>query len=222
MDEIMSDRERNIFDMLRSTVQFDAVNAADYDHLPEAEVRFAVVRSVVAALENYAAAKTSGARGQAVERKSVIRAAMRRKMTDYARTARALNISDPGFRRLFSVPDGNNDEVLMATAREFVEEARRFKTEFAQLGIAASLADELEADIEALELAVSAKSSAHQEGVGATAGIDEQIELGMEAEKVLDAIMNNVYRNNPVKKAEWKTARHVRKRNTSPAPAPGN
>lgn len=218
MNVVMSDRERNIFDMFRNTVQFDAVNAADYAQLPEAERRFEIIRTAIAALEDHAATKTSGGRSQAVERKSVLRGAIRRKMKDYARTARALDIADPGFRRLFNVPDSNSDEVLMAAAREFVEEARRFRTEFAALGIAETMAGELEADIDALEAAMSAKSGAHIEVVGATAGIDEQIERGMAAEKVLDAIMRNVYRNNPVKLAEWTSARHVRRISAKPSP----
>ena len=45
------------------------------------------------------------------------------------------------------------------------------------------------ADIDALEQAISAKANAHIEGVGATAGIDEEIEKGMNAEVFLDNIM---------------------------------
>lgn len=136
-------------------------------------------------------------------------------MYRYSRTARSLNIDDPGFRRLFRVPDGDNDQTLLATAREFVVEARRFAADFARLGIPATLADELEADIDAMEAAITAKAGANTEAVGATAGIDEQIERGMKAEKILDSIMKNVYFDNPVKLAEWMSARHVRR---SPKP----
>jgi Fe-S-cluster formation regulator IscX/YfhJ len=209
----MSEREQNIFDMFKNTAQFDVESAADYASIAEAAARFTSVRSVIANLENFTADRASGARGQAVEQKSVIRAAIRRKMTDYARTARALNIDDPGFRRLFRVPDNNNDEGLIAAAREFVEEARRFENEFASLGIAKTYADALEDDIDALEAAMTAKTSAQLEGVGATAGIDAEIDKGMDDEKVLDAIMRNVYRDNPVKLAQWMTARHVRRIN---------
>lgn len=212
----MEERELNIFDMFRNTVQFDAENAADYAHLPQAEAKFAIVRAAVAKLEIYASKKTSGARGQAVELKSVIRAAIRRKLKEFARNARTLNFADPGFRRLFSVPDGDNDQVLLATAREFVEQVRLHLADFVGLGVLATLVDELEADIAALEQAMNEKASAHIEGVGATAGIDEEIEKGMNAEIFLDNMMKNVYRNNPVKLAEWKSARHVRRRNSKP------
>jgi hypothetical protein len=39
----------------------------------------------------------------------------------------------------------------------------------------------------------------------------------MKAEIILDAIMENVYDDNPVKKAEWRSARHARRINSAPA-----
>lgn len=207
----MTDREQNIFNMFISTVAFDAKNSGDYSNLPDAAANFAIVNAAISALENYSATQLSGASGRAVEQKSTIRAAIRRKLYRYARTARALNIDDPGFRRLFRVPDNDSDQLLLATAREFVVQARLYVSEFAGLGIPATLANELEADIDAMETAMSAKATGNMETVGATAGIDEQIEDGMTAEKVLDSIMNNVYFDTPVKLAEWTSARHVKK-----------
>jgi len=60
-------------------------------------------------------------------------------------------------------------------------------------------------------------------GTQDTVGIAQKIEEGMKAESILDAIMNNVYNGtNPVKLAQWKTARHVRRANqpTPPPPTP--
>ncbi len=207
----MTNRETNIMDMFINTAQFDDANKADYAALPDAKANFDIVREVTGNLETASAAQVSGAKDRAVEQKSVIAAAMRRKMKRYSRTARALNIDDPGFRRLFRIPDGDNYQNLSAAASEFVEEARHFAADFARLGIPATLADELEADTGAMEAAINAKASAHIETVGATAGIGEQIERGMNAETILDSIMHNVYFDNPAKLAQWKTARHVKK-----------
>ena len=216
----MSDRARNIYYMFVATREFDVLNNRDYDDLPEAAARFAAVRSAIDRLETDFADQISGAAGRAVESKSVIRHAMRRKMVNFARTARALNIDDPGFRRLFSVPDEDNDQRLLASAREFVEEATRFAADFARLGITQAKIDALAADIAQMEAAMNAKASATIQSVGATAGIDEQIDEGMKAEIVLDAIMKNVYADNPVKLTEWKTARHVRRSSSSGTPTP--
>jgi len=206
----MNDRVRNIFDMFVSTVEFDAVSKTDYADLPDALANFTIVREVIAALQNHFADQLSGAVSQAVEQKSVIRAAMRRRMVRFAATARGLNIDDPGLRRLFRVPDNDNDQLLLASAREFVEEATRFAVQFAGRGITAAEIQALANDITALETAIGAKAGAHIEGVGATAGIDDEIERGMAAEVILDSIMKNVYYDNPVKLAQWKSARHIR------------
>ncbi len=217
----MTDREQNIYDMFISTTAFDTINSNDYKTLPDAAANFVIVRATITALESHSAAQLSGASSRAIEQKSTIRAAIRRKLYRYSRTARALNIDDAGFRRLFRVPDNDSDQTLLATAREFVVEARRFPTEFAGRGIPVTLADDLDADITAMETAMSAKTSGKIESVGATAGIDEQIENGMKAEKILDSIMHNIYFDNPVKLAQWKTSRHVKsapKRKEEPKP----
>ena len=207
----MTDREDNILNMFINTAQFDTENSNDYKTLPAAVANFVIIRATIAALEADSAAQVSGGRSRAVEQKSVLDAAIRRKMVRLARTARALNIDDPGFQKLFRVPDENNQARLVAAAREFVDGARQYAAEFASLGIPATLADELDADITAMEAAMSAKASGQMETVGATAGIDEQIEDGMKAEKILDSIMKNVYFDNPVKLAEWATSRHVKR-----------
>ena len=207
----MTDREQNINDMFIGTAAFDDENAGDYRNLPDAAANFAIVRGVIAELENYSAAQVSGASGRAVEHLSVLDAAVRRKMKRYSKTARALNIDDPGFRRLFRVPEDNNRQILMNAAREFVVEARRFPNEFEGRGIPATLADELEADLDQMETQLTAKATGKIGSVGATAGIDEQIEDGMKAETILDSIMHNVYFDNPVKLAQWMSARHVKK-----------
>ena len=214
----MTEREENIQAMFVSTVEFDGANAADYADLDEAAAQFAIVRDVISKINAHAAAQTSGAKGQAVEQKAVIRLAMRRKMKRFAKTARALNFSDAGFRRLFRVLDDDNDQLLLASAREFVEQATLHKEDFKRLGILQATIDALAADIAALEQAISAKAGAQVEGVGATAGIDAEIERGMKAEIILDAIMDNVYDDNPVKKAAWRSARHVRRINSNPKP----
>ena len=206
----MSDRARNINDMFIKTLEFDDLNSNDYKDLPDAAAHFAIVRDVITKLQNYFADQLSGAVGRAVEQKAATRGAIRRRMVRFAATARGLNIDDPGLRRLFRVPDNDNDQILLAAGREFVEEATRFAVQFAGRGISAAEIQFLADDLDALEAANAAKATAEIEGIGATAGVDEEIERGMDAEIILDSIMKNVYYNNPVKLAEWKSARHVR------------
>lgn len=216
----MSDRARNIYDMFVTSLAFNADNASDYSTIAAAAANFAIIQTAVNALETFFAQQASGEASAAVEQKSVLRAAIRRKMTAYAKTARALNLDSPGFDKLFSVPDGDNDNVLLATGRDFVTEATAHHTEFASLGKVAADAVDLTADLDAFEAAQTAKASALQDRVGATAGIDDQTDDGMKAAKILDAIMNNVYRDDPVKMAAWRTARHVKRANQPAPPTP--
>ena len=110
-------------------------------------------------------------------------------------------------------------DLLLATGREFVVQALAHQDPFASLGIPKEFATALTADLDALEAAMSAKADAISDKAGATAGIDQQIQLGMDAEIFLDALMFNVYTDDPVKYAAWKTARHV-KRAPQHAPTP--
>ena len=213
-----TDRQTNIYDMFGGTLAFNTLNAGDYASIPDAAIEFASVQAAYDALAQFFATQTSGERAAAVELKVVLRAAIRRKMTRYAKTARALNLTTPGFDKLFKVPDSNSDDMLVATGREFVEQALAHQTEFASLGIAKTLALSLTADLDALEAAQLSKVNAQGETVGATAGVENAIETGMEAEKKLDAIMTNVYYDDPVKLAQWHTARHVKSASQTPTP----
>ncbi len=212
----MTDREENIYDMFVRTHVFNAANSGDYGTIAAAAAHFATVQAAVNALEIYSAQQTSGEGSAAVERKSVLRAAIRRKMTAYAKTARAINLNKPGFDEMFKVPDSDNDNLLVATGREFVAQAVANEAEFVSLGKPKTDATDLTADLDAFEAAQVAKAEANQDTVGATAGIDNETDAGMKAAKILDAIMSNVYRDNPVKLAAWRTARHIKR---APRPA---
>lgn len=218
----MGDRERNVADMFNRTLVLDAANAADYAAVALAATSFAIVQSAADALEEFFAEQTSGEASMAVEQKSVLKAAIRRKMREYSKTARALKIDAPGFDKLVQVPDGKNEGILSATGREFVEVANQHAAAFASLGLPNTRAAELAADLDALEAANVAKAQGTANTVGATAGIDQKIDEGMDAEIVLDAIMHNVYRDDPVKLAAWISARHVRRipRPSPPPPTP--
>lgn len=212
----MNNRVRNIYDMFVATREFNSANAADYAALPDAAAKFAIVNDVISKLDGFLADQTSGAVGQAVEMKSVLVQAVRRKMKEFAAAARALNIDDPGFRRLFRIPDGDGVQGLIAAGREFVEEINLHKTDFARFGLTDGDIAALVSDLDSLEAAVAGKLGANAERVGATAGVDFEIERGMDAEIFLDALLKIVYRNNAAKLGEWKSARHVRRSSLKP------
>ncbi len=172
--------------------------------------------SVIGNLENSLADQTLGAR------------ASRRTRIGFGAGGKAQNEEYRGrvagfesFRRLFHVPDGDGAQETVAAGREFVEEGLKHKTELARLGVTEEKINQLGEDLDDINRAVASKAGANTAGVGATAGVDSEIERGMSAEIFLDAMMKNVYRDNPVKLAEWKSARHL-KRSDRPARTPNN
>ena len=217
----MTIREGNVYDMFVRVLAFNVENALDYAAIIVAAINFSIILAAKEALDEFSAEQTSGEAAAAVEQMSVLRAAIRRKMVAYAKTARAIALSTPGFSELFKVPEDNNDNLLLlATGREFVEEANENALVLVELGKQPGDAAALTADLDAFEAALTAKAEGQQNTVGATAGIDDQTDAGMKSAIILDAIMFNVYRDNPVKLAQWKTARHVRRANQSPPPPP--
>jgi hypothetical protein len=216
----MSERIKNFADMLVGISEFDSVNNNDYKTLTDVLAAYAVVRTAVSVINAHLAIRTSGEKGRAVEQKTMLRSGVRRNMKALARTARAVNINDAGFQRLFRMPEKESDQVLIATAREFIAKANQHKAAFFALGLPETLIDDLEADVNALEQANNDKSAAKNKSVGATAEIDKQVELAMDAAVLINAAMQNVYRDNPAKLAEWTSARHIKrlKRSTPKTP----
>ena len=109
------------------------------------------------------------------------------------------------------LPAGNSGKELINAG-----EADKHKKELARLGITDADIAALSANLDELETAAAAKSSASVQGVGATAGIDDEVQRGMDAEMFLDALMKIVYRNDAAKLGAWKSARHVRRSNQTP------
>ena len=109
------------------------------------------------------------------------------------------------------LPAGNSGKELINAG-----EADKHKKELARLGITDADIAALSANLDELETAAAAKSSASMQGVGVTAGIDDEVQRGMDAEMFLDALMKIVYRNDAAKLGAWKSARHVRRSNQTP------
>lgn len=217
---LMDTREKNRYEMLIRIGQFGAENAEDFPAGSAGNGNFVTVGEVIEKLREYAADQSSGSGGNVTSRKSVFRDAIRRKMKNYSRTARALAIDNDNLSRLFRVPDGNSDTALLAAAREFVSEAAKYKADFTNFKMPADFIEDLSDDIEDFERLLAESASATGEKVSATAAIDDEIERGMNAARRLDAIVQNVYRDDPAKLAAWTSARHVARTRKTVKPTP--
>jgi hypothetical protein len=126
----------------------------------------------------------------------------------------------------FRLPRGHiNDQLLMAIARAFASDALPLKASFIEYGMPAGFLEDLTGQIRAFESAVNAQEGGRRESITATAAIEEAIERGMQLVRRLDAIVRNVFRDQPAKLAAWESARHIehashRSKERPPAPAP--
>ena len=145
----MEARAKNVLDAFLAMSNFNTLNSADYANLPEAAAKFGIIQTAIEAMQNHAKTQTSGVSGQAVAQKQTLAAAIRRKMKRISETARALNIDDEGFARLFNLPNDSGEQKLLASARTFVEEATKHQADFLRLGLPENLVDDLTDDIEA-------------------------------------------------------------------------
>ena len=69
--------------------------------------------------------------------------------------------------------------------------------------------EDLNADIAALEEAMSDQFEGRAGTKSAGVSIDEAIARGMSIARKMDVVVKNFYRNNAAVLAEWETARHV-------------
>jgi hypothetical protein len=187
---------------------------------------FADLKALNVELNTHAAKQSSGKSSaeQGTASKDEARGNLRDDLEAISRTARSIAEGMPGLDDKFRLPRGAaNDQELVAAARAFATDALPMKATFIEYGMPADFLDDLNDDIEAFDAAVSAQEAGRRERVTATAAIDEVIERGMQMARRLDAIVYNVFRDQPSKLAAWKSARHVerapkRKKETPPSP----
>ena len=139
-----------------------------------------------------------------------------------SRTARAMASDVPVLDDKFRVPRNNNDQLLLNAARAFATDATPLSAQFIAHELPADFLDDLNADIAALETAISNQAGGVGDHVAARAAIDDSIDRGIEVVRKLDAIVRNKYANHADVLAEWISASHTeraaRRRTTTPQP----
>lgn len=223
----MKDTERRRLEMFIRVREFGQTNAAQFPSTSFAGEQFAALSTLINELETHTGAQASGM--SASRQGSMSRAAARDELLQdlqaISRTVRPLERTMPGISDKFRVPHNQSDQAVLAAARAAALDALPLKAELIKRGLPADFLEDLQADIEQLEEAITRKAQGTETHVEATAAIDDLIERGMNAVRELDPIMRNTFANDPVKLAGWMSASHVersRQRATpdSPATAP--
>lgn len=207
----MNNRDRNRCYMFNKVRQFGADNAADFPTGSIGAAQFMIITNVLIRVDELATKQTGGMGEVRLSyvSKDTARENLRESVTDISRTAKAMEYEFAGISEQFRLARGSNDQKLIATAKAFLTAINSHQTDFIRYGLNADFVDELSENITAFEGTLSAPTSARGTHVEATAEIGEKIRQGMQAVRILDTVVKNVYRHNVGKLAAWTTASNV-------------
>lgn len=226
----MKDTERRRLEMFIRVREFGATHTTQFPPTSFGGEKFAVLDSVIDALEEHGSVQSSGRSRvrESTSSKAAARDELMRDLEAISRTARAMALTTPGLNDKFRIPHNQSNQAVLATARAAASDALPLKTEFIRRGLPDDFIEDLEADIEILEQAITYKAQGKESHVAATAAIDREIERGMNAVRELDPVVRNKFAADPATLAAWLSATHVernphRKRkpvaNTPPTPS---
>lgn len=219
----MNDRETRRYDMFARVRTFSTNHAADFAPGSKILGHFAALAQVITDLDT---AKAQQAGGSATA-KSVLLDALRLDLQAIARTARAINATEPGFADKFPAPSYPSQTALLTAGDSAVLELEKagIAAKFLAYELPADFVQDLKDDLNAIRDADSTMDSDDQEGVASTAAVGRLIKTGMAEVTQLDAIIRNKYARNAAKLRAWQSASHIERtpqREKKPAPAPGN
>ncbi|HJR05797.1 MAG TPA: hypothetical protein VJ842_00770 [Pyrinomonadaceae bacterium] len=224
----MKDSERRSFEMLLRVRDFGSTHTDAFAEGSRGRELFAVVNQIVGQLETHGAAQSSNlsAGAQGTRGRAGARAELREDLEAISRTARAMSFDTPGIAERFRLPRGNrNDQQLLNTARAFATDAATFRAEFIRHELPADFLEDLNADIDDFEEAITAQNHSKEARVAATEAIDTAVDRGADAVRQLDAVVRNKFRDDPATLAAWTSASHVeraprRRQLDTPQPPP--
>jgi hypothetical protein len=106
---------------------------------------------------------------------------------------------------------GNSYQSLLDFARAVVAVVEPIEEVFVAHGAAATVVEDLEAKIAALDTATNRKTTGLDSQVGKTAAIEAEARIGMSHQRKLDAILSQLYKDNVELYTAWKAAKRQQK-----------
>jgi hypothetical protein len=190
---------------------FGAAHANDFAPNSVGKQQLTTLATIITEIDGHAASEVTGVgqerEGTTTRREA--REALREALEAIRRTARVMAADIPGLDDKFRIPRNNNDQQLLSAARAFAADAEPLAAQFIAHEMPADFLANLNADIAALETAISNQASGVGAHVSAGAGLDDAMDRADEVMRRLDAIMRNKYANNPGVLAEWLSASHT-------------
>jgi hypothetical protein len=207
----MNDKDTRRLDAFLRAAEFARLLAARIPAGSFASELFASLSHIIANLQAAADRQSSNMRAaqQGTTSKSSLRDELYLDLKAIARTARAMALTTPGLEDRFRLPRDAKEQALLSAARTFAADALPLKAEFIRRGLPATFLEDLNADIDAYEAALSRQTQGTEEHVAATAAIEDLIDEGIKVMSELDAIMRNMFADDPATLAQWLSASRV-------------
>lgn len=140
------------------------------------------------------------------------------------RAANAFEDEIPGSDLKFRLPRNRSEQNILATARSFLADAAPLEAKFVEYGLPADFLAKLQALIDDVAAKGAAADSAGEQQAGATGGLIDAVQKGMNISRRLDAIIRIKYADNAGKLAAWTSASHLerapQKPKSDPKPPP--
>jgi hypothetical protein len=223
MEVVMTNEEMRKYQMLVRVRDFGAARRDLFPARSVAGKLFAAVAAAADALQQHETTEIAGRGGEqdGAVSTTAARAALRRQVGAIAQTARAAEA--PGLGGTFRASLSCGDERLLSQARTFLKEAKPFAGTFVAHELPSNFLRQLQAAIDAFELARQERVSGRGQRVAARAGFNASMKAALHAVRRLNAIVPNKL-DDPAVAALWNGARRVeyggRTKNGAAAVAP--
>lgn len=207
----MNDQEKRTLDTFKRVRDFDAANQGLFAAGTLARELFDLIGGVIEELEGHASAEAAG-RGtarQGTTGKAIAREVIWENLGILRRTARTMSSVAQGLEDLFRLPRKDDDQELLTTARAALAAAEPHKAEFLRREVPERIFQEVAANIEIFEAALTGQNTGRKASITAGASIDGAIERGMDALRQLDAIVRNKLLDDPATLAAWLSAKRI-------------
>jgi hypothetical protein len=225
----MDDLERRQTEMILRVNNFGAENASAIAGNAIAVQAFGRISDFVAQLAERGETRSTAEQTKLSksERRALTRNELNTDLTAITRTAGAIEKNNPDFDNVFRLPRFNrNDAALLETARAFHTNASiaANKNLLIGYGLPTDFLEDLQADTDAFEAAISQQDSANRDRIEANSAIDDILDEALKAVGTLRVVIPNIFRNDAGKLADWAAASHVqkapKKKPGEPAPTP--
>jgi len=194
-----------------------------------ATAAFAGVSSSITLIESLDSNRLNGSstsRG-ASEEKQLLRKQLRSQVSDLSRISKTLDkTTHPDIASQLKMGHPTSYADLITLANNAVTVVTPIKAVFVDRGAAATVIEDLQASIDALEAATDRRLGGKGKRIGSNADLQAALRAGRAHVAVLDGIMRIAHKNSPGLLAEWKAAKRIQRRQpaevTVPPPSGGD